>query len=156
MDWIGHHCDIAHWGCDFDNSGPYELGRARENSSQRRGLEYQPPSYRIKLKYPRNITMTIAGRLLPEIRSGVKWTGTKGWVYVDRGAFEGSNEEWRDYRDLPEELCKVKLYVSNDHHLNFLPGASSRANPPSPRRRPPIIPSFWPPGPHFDAGWTQD
>jgi len=22
MDWIGHHCDIAHWGLDFDNSGP--------------------------------------------------------------------------------------------------------------------------------------
>ena len=25
MDWIGHHCDIAHWGCDFDNSGPSEI-----------------------------------------------------------------------------------------------------------------------------------
>ena len=22
MDWIGHHCDIAHWGMDCDNSGP--------------------------------------------------------------------------------------------------------------------------------------
>jgi predicted dehydrogenase len=25
MDWIGHHCDIAHWGLDFDNSGPSEI-----------------------------------------------------------------------------------------------------------------------------------
>ena len=25
MDWIGHHCDIAHWGCGFDNSGPSEV-----------------------------------------------------------------------------------------------------------------------------------
>ena len=25
LDWIGHHCDIAHWGCDFDNSGPLEV-----------------------------------------------------------------------------------------------------------------------------------
>ena len=25
MDWVGHHCDIAHWGCDFDNSGPSEV-----------------------------------------------------------------------------------------------------------------------------------
>ena len=25
LDWIGHHCDIAHWGLDFDNSGPSEI-----------------------------------------------------------------------------------------------------------------------------------
>ncbi len=25
MDWIGHHCDIAHWGLGLDTSGPSEL-----------------------------------------------------------------------------------------------------------------------------------
>ena len=25
LDWIGHHCDIAHWGLDFDNAGPSEI-----------------------------------------------------------------------------------------------------------------------------------
>ena len=25
LDWIGHHCDIAHWGLGFDNSGPSEV-----------------------------------------------------------------------------------------------------------------------------------
>ncbi|HZQ45841.1 MAG TPA: Gfo/Idh/MocA family oxidoreductase, partial [Verrucomicrobiae bacterium] len=25
LDWIGHHCDIAHWGMDCDNSGPSEI-----------------------------------------------------------------------------------------------------------------------------------
>src|SRR6202789_4192704 len=25
MDWIGHHCDIAHWGLGFDLSGPSEI-----------------------------------------------------------------------------------------------------------------------------------
>src|SRR5215204_1160773 len=24
LDWIGHHCDIAHWGIDSDNNGPSE------------------------------------------------------------------------------------------------------------------------------------
>ena len=60
MDWIGHHCDIAHWGCDFDNSGPFEI----------EGHGEFPPvdavwntctKYRIELKYPRDITMIIAG-----------------------------------------------------------------------------------------------
>src|SRR6266576_3530354 len=25
LDWIGHHCDIAHWGMDCDRSGPTEI-----------------------------------------------------------------------------------------------------------------------------------
>jgi predicted dehydrogenase len=124
MDWVGHHCDIAHWGCDFDNSGPFEI----------EGHGVFPPKdavwntctkYRIELKYPRNITMTMAGGY-DDIRGGTKWIGNKGWVYVNRGAFEASNEEWRDYRDLPAELCKVKLYYSNDHHRNFLDCVQSR------------------------------
>jgi len=28
LDWIGHHCDIAHWGLDFDRSGPSEVEAA--------------------------------------------------------------------------------------------------------------------------------
>ena len=124
LDWIGHHCDIAHWGCDFDNSGPFEV----------EGVGTFPPvdavwntctKYRIELKYPRGITMIIAGGH-PDIRSGTKWIGTDGWVWVDRGVFEASNEEWRDYQRLPEELRKVKLPVSTNHQRNFLDCIKSR------------------------------
>jgi predicted dehydrogenase len=124
LDWIGHHCDIAHWGCDFDNSGPSEI----------EGHGDFPPvdavwntctKYRIDLKYPQNVTMTIAGGH-PDIRSGTKWIGTDGWVWVDRGVFEASNEEWRDYKDLPDNLCKVKLYESSNHQRNFLDCIKSR------------------------------
>src|SRR5205823_4381868 len=61
-----------------------------------------------------------------DIRGGTKWIGTEGWVHVSRGFFEGSNEDWRDYRDLPEELRKVKLYESSNHHRNFLDCVKSR------------------------------
>src|ERR1022692_1456670 len=124
LDWIGHHCDIAHWGCDFDNSGPFEI----------EGEGEFPPvdavwntctKYRIELKYPRDITMTIAGGY-KQIRGGTKWIGTDGWVWVNRGAFEASNEDWRDYRELPEELRKVKLPMSSNHQRNFLESIKSR------------------------------
>jgi predicted dehydrogenase len=124
MDWIGHHCDIAHWGCDFDNAGPSEI----------EGHGEFPPvdavwntctKYRIELKYPRDITMTIAGGH-KDIRGGTKWIGTDGWVWVNRGAFEASNEDWRDIRQLPEELRKVRLPVSGNHHRNFLESIKSR------------------------------
>jgi predicted dehydrogenase len=124
LDWIGHHCDIAHWGCNFDNSGPSEI----------EGKGEFPPvdatwntctKYRIELKYPENITMTIAGGY-DDIRGGTKWIGTNGWVHVNRGVFQGSNEEWRDYNRLPDELRKVKLPISSNHHRNFLDSVKSR------------------------------
>ena len=60
MDWVGHHVDIAHWGLGFDLNGPYEV--------EGHG-EFPPPDaiwntctkYRIELKYPDDIHMTIAG-----------------------------------------------------------------------------------------------
>jgi len=124
LDWIGHHCDIAHWGCDFDNSGPSEI-EGHGDFPPVDAIWNTCTKYRIELKYPEDITMTIAGGH-PDIRSGTKWIGTNGWVWVDRGGFEASNEEWRDYKDLPDNLCKVKLYVSSNHHRNFLDCIKSR------------------------------
>ena len=40
LDWIGHHCDIAHWGLGFDNSGPSEIEGHGEFPAARRHLEY--------------------------------------------------------------------------------------------------------------------
>jgi predicted dehydrogenase len=124
LDWVGHHCDIAHWGCDFDNSGPLEL-EGKGDFPPVDAVWNTCTKYRIELKYPRDIAMTIAGGY-PDIRSGTKWIGTEGWVWVDRGHFEASNEEWRDYRRLPEELRKVKLPISDNHHRNFLDSVKSR------------------------------
>jgi hypothetical protein len=45
---------------------------------------------------------------------------------VDRGGFEGSNPEWKKYKNLPDELRKVKLYESRGHQRNFLDCVKSR------------------------------
>jgi len=124
MDWVGHHCDIAHWGCDFDNSGPLEV-QGHGVFPPPGGVYDTPKTFRIEMKYPQGIEMTMAGGD-PGIKMGTKWIGTDGWVYVNRGEFEASNEEWRDYKQLPEELRKVKLYESSNHHQNFLDCIKSR------------------------------
>ena len=124
MDWVGHHCDIAHWGLGFDNDGPSEV--------EGHG-DFPPPDalwntctkYRIELKYPRNITMIMAGGY-GDIRSGCKWIGTEGWVWVDRGGFEASNPDWKKGKNLPDELRKIKLYESPGHWRNFLDCVKSR------------------------------
>ncbi len=124
MDWIGHHCDIAHWGVGFDLEGPYEVEGHGEFPAED-AVWNTCTKYRIECKYPKNITMTIAGGY-PDIRSGAKWTGTDGWVWVDRGQFDASNPDWRDMRDLPEDLRKIKLYKSDNHWRNFLDCVKSR------------------------------
>ena len=124
LDWIGHHCDIAHWGMDCDRSGPSEIEGHGEFPAAD-ALWNTCTKYRIELKYPRNITMTIAGGY-DDIRGGTKWIGTEGWVWVDRGGFEASNPEWKKGKTLPEELRKVKLYQSPGHQRNFLDCIKSR------------------------------
>jgi len=125
LDWIGHHCDIAHWGMDCDRSGPDEI----------EGYGEFPPKdvvwntctkYRLTARYPNDIEMIIAGGHA-DIRSGTKWIGTEGWVWVDRGnSLEASNKQWEESRRLPDSLRKVKLYESRDHIGNFLDCVKSR------------------------------
>jgi len=124
LDWIGHHCDIAHWGMDCDNDGPSEIEGQGEFPAKD-AVFNTSPKYRIELKYPKNITMVIAGGY-NDIRSGTKWIGTQGWVWVDRGGFDASNPDWKPGRNLPEELRKVKLYESSNHYRNFLDSVKSR------------------------------
>jgi len=124
LDWIGHHCDIAHWGMDCDRSGPSEIEGQGEFPAPD-ALWNTCTKYRIELKYPRNITMVIAGGH-NDIRGGTKWIGTEGWVWVDRGGFEASNPDWKKGKNLPEELRKVKLYESPGHWRNFLDCVKSR------------------------------
>ncbi|HTY87217.1 MAG TPA: Gfo/Idh/MocA family oxidoreductase [Candidatus Acidoferrum sp.] len=124
LDWIGHHCDIAHWGLGFDNSGPSEV-EGKGDFPPANAIWNTCGKYRIELQYPEDITMTIAGGH-PDIKMGTKWIGTEGWVWVNRGGFEGSNPDWKKHKNLADKYRKVKLYESRNHQRNFLDCVKSR------------------------------
>ncbi len=124
MDWIGHHCDIAHWGLDFDRSGPSEI-EAQGEVPDAAAVWNTATKYRIELKYPRNITMIIAGGH-SDIKGGTKWIGKDGWVWVTRGGFDASNPEWKKGKALADAFRKVKLQESSGHHRDFLDCIKSR------------------------------
>jgi hypothetical protein len=109
---------------DCDRSGAFEI-EAHGEFPPKDACWNTCYKYRIEAKYPNDITMTLAGGH-SDIRSGTKWIGSEGWVWVDRGGFEASNAEWRDYRELPENMRKVQLYKSRNHHGNFLACVKSR------------------------------
>ena len=122
LDWIGHHCDIAHWGMNMDNGGPSEI-EGHGEFPPKDAVWNTCTKYRITLKYPEDITMIIAGGHA-DIRSGTKWIGTDGWVWVDRGGYDASNTDW--FAQIPADKYKVKLYKSDSHHRNFLDCVKSR------------------------------
>jgi predicted dehydrogenase len=124
LDWIGHHCDIAHWGLGFDSAGPLEVEGKGEFPPQD-AVWNTATTYRCELKYPDGITMTIAGGH-KDIKSGTKWIGADGWVWADRGAFASSNPQWEEWHDVPEDLRKIKLVRSRNHYRNFLDSIRSR------------------------------
>ena len=124
MDWIGHHCDIAHWGMDCDRSGPSEI-EGHGDFPPTTDIFNTATTYRIELKYPQDIHMTIAGGD-PDIEQGTKWIGTDGWLAVTEWGFECSKPEFTGSKNLPDALRKVKLYESPGHARNFLDCVKSR------------------------------
>ncbi len=131
MDWIGHHCDIAHWGMGFDRTGPSEIEGHGEfppaNAIWNTSTKYRIEAlYKSSVTgYPVDVPFTIAGGY-DDIRGGVKWIGTDGWVWVDRGGFDASNPEWKKGKNLADNLAKIKLYYSDNHWRNFLDCVKSR------------------------------
>jgi len=124
LDWVGHHVDIAHWGLGFDNSGPYEV-EGQGDFPPVDAIWNTCTKYRIELKYPDDVKMTIAGGY-DDIKSGTKWIGSEGWVWVDRGSFDASNEDWKDIKELSDADAKIKLTHSTNHYRNFIDSVKSR------------------------------
>ncbi len=134
MDWIGHHCDIAHWGianpqygCGPDDAvGPLEVSATAEFPNKE-DIWNTATKFRIECKYPNSIDFVIAGGY-DDIQGGAKWIGPDGWVQVDRGSFKASNTDWiREIQKLDKkDDLKVSVYKSENHHKNFLDCIKSR------------------------------
>lgn len=141
LDWIGHHCDIAHWGMGMDNGGPTTVKFVQVDMPPRADIWNTATRYRTECTYADGVVMTIAGGH-NDILSGTKWIGTEGWVHVTRNeVFDSSNPDFkkavkRRIRDkvvdgfvvakLGDDLIKQRLYESPGHQRNFLDSIKSR------------------------------
>lgn len=131
LDWIGHHLDIAHWGMDWDHTGPISV-EAEGDFPEPDALWNTATRYRVACKYPGNVEVVIAGGH-GDIAGGTKFYGEAGqWIHVDRGRFDSNPESMSrmsndEYNELP-----IQLYRSPGHQREFIDCVKSRTHPLAP------------------------
>ena len=135
--WGAHHIDSAHWGMDTEYTGPVEVwGHADFPTS---GLWDVHGIFRTEALYANGVKMIVSN----ELPNGVKFEGTKGWIFVTRGDYratasdpvpDASGVKALEASD-PAIIRSVigpgetHLYVSDDHHGNWLESIASRKPP---------------------------
>lgn len=127
--WGAHHFDIAHWAMDKEYSGPVEIYGKAEFATG--GLWDVHGAYETEMLYDNGVIVT-GTTDSKEKPNGVLFTGTDGWIFVSRGAYAASPNEpistsskslqASDPKILSAltENDPVRLYVSTDHHGNWL------------------------------------
>jgi predicted dehydrogenase len=137
-DWGAHHNDIALWAMGLDRSGPVSVeGKALVEPIP--GGYTAVSEYRLEYTYANGVkhiceTLTTdspTGQYLKEpepgkFHNGLKFEGTEGWIFVNRGEIRASKPELIKE---PLPAGAERLYVSDNHMENFFDCVRSRKQP---------------------------
>lgn len=137
--WGAHHVDTAHWGMNTEYTGPVEIWGQAE--FPKHGLWDVHGAFKTHARYANGMTMTISG----EFQNGIKFYGTKGWIFVCRDEQASPTASANDKAAVeplvasdPKILTSVigpnelHLYYSEDQHGNWLDCIKSRKEPIAP------------------------
>ena len=111
-DWAAHHCDIAQWGMGTEDTGPVEVWG--EGDFPKDGLWNTAMHYHVVATYKNGVVMDITDNT--QNPQGVKFEGTKGWVFVKRGDIDVNPKSLLTTVVGPDK----QLYRSNNHWGNFI------------------------------------
>jgi len=121
--WGAHHLDITQWALGMDASGPVEVqGSAVYNSEK---LYETPQQFDVTFRYADG-TIVQCSSGIGKYRNGVTFEGEKGSIFVTRGTLESSPAE---ILAEPLDGKSTRLYVSENHHQNWLDCIKSRKDP---------------------------
>lgn len=132
-DWGAHHNDIARWAIGQD--GPIAV-EAKATVGPIEGGFNTCKEFEATLDWADGITQIVrtttadnpfGGIIDPNgQRNGLRFTGTDGWLWVNRGDLKASKEEIIE-TPLPDSA--LKLEVSGNHMANFMDCVKSRKDP---------------------------
>jgi predicted dehydrogenase len=128
--WGAHHIDSAHWGMGMEKSGPVEIWCEKAEFATG-GLWNVHGHFKTHALYADGVHMIVSD----EFPNGVKFEGTKGWVFVSRGDYQvtssdpstpGQQQAKKLDASDPALLQSVigpnefHFTVSKEHHGNWL------------------------------------
>jgi len=138
--WGSHHIDSAHWGMGMERSGPVEIWGHAE--FPKKGLWDVHGIFKTEALYANGVKMVVSN----ELPNGIKFEGTKGWIFVSRGDYQatssdpgakGEQAKKLDASD-PKVLTSVigenefHFKVSKQHHGNWLEAIRDNTEPIAP------------------------
>jgi predicted dehydrogenase len=110
-DWGAHHFDIVQWALGRDDTGPVEfIPKGFEGAE---ALSY---------RYADGITVW-RDKKNPDNGHAIRFVGTKGEVFVDRGKVDASPKELLRHVFGPND---VQVYESKEHRANFIESIETR------------------------------
>ncbi len=132
-DWGAHHNDIARWALGLD--GPVAI-ESEVLAEPVPGGYTAFSEYRVTFTYANGVRHVVRSTPDDNIyggvvkakgqRNGVRFEGTEGWLWVNRGDLEASKEDLIS-TPLPESASRLE--ASNDHMGNFVDCLRSRRDP---------------------------
>ena len=123
--WGVHHCDIAVWGAPSLGRGLLEVeGTAKFPED---GLADTSITWRVDCTAQDGVRLSFSDNA--HHAQGCRFEGEEGWVHVNRG---GINAEPKSLLSVQIKPTDEHLYVSTDHHRNFLECVRGRRDPVAP------------------------
>jgi predicted dehydrogenase len=120
-DWGAHFLDVAQWGHGSDHTAPVGV-TARNVKKRERGIYDAPEQFLIEYVYADGVEMSMVATSDSK-QWGTRFVGSKGWVFTENERLEADPPELLRVRIKDQE---TRLYVSANHHRNFMDCVRSR------------------------------
>jgi predicted dehydrogenase len=120
--WGSHDVDIAQWGHDLDRTMPVTVeGEGEVDTSGAYDAAWR---WRFECKYADGVTVVYASE--DENPHGVRFEGSEGWVFVNRGKLEASNPALLETKFKASDTL-VNVSEGDSHWSNFVDGITKGA-----------------------------
>ncbi len=123
--WGVHHVDVAQWGAPSLAKGKLKVrGTA---TFPEKGLADTSLTWHVECTAEDGMVLDFTDNTVHE--QGCRFEGDEGWVHVNRSCIKAEPESLLDVKLKPSD---ERLYVSNNHHTNFIECVRSRGEPAAP------------------------